>query len=120
MKFILDQGSIIRRYGITLLLTVCDLLNKNKPVLTATRYKNLYNIDSKTIMPDKYTVNIADIDTKDIHLWHKCLGHMRTESMKSMIMNGIINGIPHLKNKELFCEDCTVNKMVKQPFQETT
>ena len=95
-------------------------LNKNKLVLTATRCKNLYNIDGKTIMPDKYTVNVADMDTEDIHLWHKCLGHMRTESMKSMIMNGIVNGIPHLKNKELFCEDCTVNKMVRQPFQETT
>ena len=43
-------------------------LNKNKPVLTVTRYKNLYNIDSKTIMPDKYTANIADTDIEDIHL----------------------------------------------------
>ena len=51
-------------------------LNKNKPVLTATRHKNLYNIDGKTIMPDKYTVNIADTDIEVMQLWHKCLGHM--------------------------------------------
>ena len=95
-------------------------LNKNKPVITATRSKNLYNINSKTMMPDKYTANVADVDIKGIHLWHKHLGHMGMESMKSMISNGIVNGIPHLKNKELFCEDCTVNKMVRQPFQETT
>ena len=95
-------------------------LNKNKPVLTVTRCKNLYNIDGKTIMPDKYTVNVADADIEDLQLWHKHLGHMGTESMNSMISNSVVNRIPHLKNKKLFCEDCMVKKMVKQPFQELT
>ena len=48
--------------------------NKNKPVLMATRYQNLYNINGKTIAPEpeNTTANITYTDqTNNIQLWHK-------------------------------------------------
>ena len=56
---------------------------------------------------------IAEID-----LWHKRIGHVNLQKLKSMQLNELVFGLPQFKNKEMHyvCESCQFGKQDRVPF----
>lgn len=52
--------------------------------------------------------------------WHACLGHVNTETMKTMVNKQLVTGIPQIVVDKETCVSCLRGKQTRQPFPQST
>lgn len=96
-------------------LTLCD--KEWKLIVQGNRSKNrLY----------KVLINIVEI--KCLHaatqtestIWHAWLGHIGKQSMRAMMKDQLVMGLPNLKIENETCASCLLGKHARHPFPNST
>ncbi|XP_076918480.1 uncharacterized protein LOC143578915 [Bidens hawaiensis] len=88
--------------------------DQGKLLMRVTRSKNrLYTIKLKTGKP---VCLQARIDNEN-WLWHTRLGHLNFESMKQMVNNNMVIGMPKVDQENQICDSCLVGKQTRKPFR---
>ena len=75
---------------------------------------DINNVDTHKMCFTHNNDNVAEID-----LWHKRIGHVNFQKLKSMQANEIVYGLPKFKDKSLHyvCEACQFGKQARLPFK---
>lgn len=58
--------------------------------------------------------------TSESSKWHARLGHVNTETMKSMIAKELVIGVPNLSIEKEVCRSCLMGKQVRKVFPQAT
>ena len=83
----------------------------------AKRNGNLYWLEMTSTLA---TVNVSAHVVKDIELWHRRLGHVNAQSLKSMLKSQVVLGLPKAPFQDLtFCDPCVQAKSTRLPFSDT-
>lgn len=97
-------------------------------------YLTLYDRDSKLLVKAiksrnrLYKVILEAEDTKCLQLgisnissrWHARLGHIGTETLKTMVEKELVFGIPSIKIEKEMCSPCLLGKQVRKSFPQST
>ncbi|KAG7599681.1 GAG-pre-integrase domain [Arabidopsis suecica] len=94
------------------------LSDKNVNLLVhAKRSKNrLY----KVVMEVENSKCLQLIVSNDSRLWHARLGHIGVDTMKTMMQNEIVAGLPKIGIDKETCSSCLLGKQVRQSFPQAT
>lgn len=94
----------------------------------------LHDKDGKLIVQAKrsrnrlYKVLMDIVDNKCLQLttlsestkWYACLGHIGANSMKAMVKEQLVVGLPTLKVESETCGSCLLGKQTRRPFSNAT
>ena len=87
------------------------------PMVKTTRAKNrLYKVRLEVYE----SVECLKIVMTESNKWHARLGHVNTETMRTMIKNKLVVGIPGIEVEKETCKSCLLGKQVRQPFPKST
>ncbi|KAG7598928.1 Zinc finger CCHC-type [Arabidopsis suecica] len=96
-------------------LTVHD--KDGKLLVKAKRSKNrLYKVLMELEPAKCFQVESLSESTK----WHARLGHIGLETMKTMIKNELVTGLPSIKIEKETCTSCLLGKQVRKGFPQAT
>ncbi|XP_048625675.1 uncharacterized protein LOC106444440 isoform X1 [Brassica napus] len=88
-----------------------------KLIAKAVRGKNrLY----KVRMRIREIMSLLTTTTSESSRWHARLGHVNHETMKSMIQQGLVVGIPSINVEKSVCGSCLLGKQARQSFPQAT
>ena len=86
-------------------------------MVKTTRSKNrLYKV---TLQADAIQCLLTSVPIESSK-WHARLGHVATETMKTMIHKDLVVGIPHIDVERETCVSCLLGKKTRQPFPQAT
>ncbi|XP_057444286.1 uncharacterized protein LOC130736472 [Lotus japonicus] len=96
----------------------CVVKNKNKDVLMrgARSKDNCYMWTSETT---SLSARCLMSKEDEVRIWHQKLGHLNLKSMKRIVAEEAVKGIPKLKIQEgKVCGECQIGKQVKMSHQK--
>lgn len=96
-------------------LTLFD--RNGKLLVKAKRSRNrLY----KVIMEVETSKCLQLVVSSDSKLWHARLGHIGVDTMKGMMKNEVVAGLPNIDIEKETCGSCLLGKQVRQSFPQAT
>lgn len=96
-------------------LTMHD--REGKLIANAVRSKNrLY----KVWMGLKETMCYLSTTISESSRWHARLGHANMETIRTMIQNELVTGVPHIDVEDKICGSCLLGKQTRQSFPKAT
>ena len=117
VRNLISEGELDSRgFKITSFKGVKEVMtNKGKVILRASKRKNLYYLEGKTILGEACAVSSQGSDDEKIsYLWHQRLGHI---SEKQFVILHKQKLLPNLKDVKVeFCEHCVYGKQKRQAF----
>ena len=100
--------------------TGCNILDEETRELlfVGHRIKNIYIVDSDEVRNSRMCL-VAQYDENDAELWHRRLGHLSLQNIKSLGSLGLVRGLPSkLGDATNICETCIKSKQVKSSFDK--
>lgn len=89
-------------------------------VATITQTKGLYHLDVLNDFPQVQVIPKISL-MASISTWHQRLARVNIAGIKSMVENGVVNGINIAKsNSSTSCEGCILGKAHRTPIPKTT
>ena len=86
-------------------------------ITKATRSKNrLYKVMMECV--ESVCFQVQKID--DATTWHARLGHIGSESLKTMVRKELVIGLPKLSVDKETCTSCLLGKQARKPFPKAT
>ncbi|GJQ95390.1 putative ribonuclease H-like domain-containing protein [Tanacetum coccineum] len=71
------------------------LTDKSNVLLKVPRKNNMYSVDMKNIVPKEYlTCLVANATLDESMLWHKRLGHIKFKTIKKLVKDNLVKGLP--------------------------
>jgi len=110
VSMIIDQNlkvEFLKSYCI-----IKDLLDHLKPIATGIRVGSLYKLNV-TSTPHQA---LNSTSTITVNLQHQRLGHINLPDLLLLQKQGMVNGLPILKNAHVDCEGYTLGKMHRSEF----
>ncbi|KAG7556107.1 Integrase catalytic core [Arabidopsis suecica] len=96
-------------------LTLYD--KEGKLLVKAQRSRNrLYKVNLKVENAKCLQIGMVNVSSK----WHARLGHIGTETLKTMVDKELVYGIPHIKVEKDICSSCLLGKQTRQSFPQAT
>lgn len=90
---------------------------KGDLIIKTARSKNrLYKVN---LQADVIECLQVDIPTESSR-WHARLGHINTETMKTMITKNLVRGVPNIAIEKEHCVSCLLGKQTRNPFPQST
>lgn len=88
-----------------------------KLIAKAVRSKNrLYKVRMKV----KDVMTLLTTTTSESSRWHARLGHINPETMRSMVLRGLVVGIPKMSIEKSVCGSCLMGKQARKSFPQAT
>jgi transposase InsO family protein len=104
----------------------CMAYKDGELILGAFKESNgLYKLLSPPIYPkqpdDGYTLAASEKADRDPDLWHRRLGHIGLSSLRKLILNDMVKGLPltpeDIDKASHTCDVCMKTKLTRQPFK---
>ncbi|GJS72527.1 putative ribonuclease H-like domain-containing protein [Tanacetum coccineum] len=98
------------------------LLDENHVLLRVPRKDNMYNVDSKNIVPSGgQTCLFAKATLDESNLWHRRLGHINFKTMNKLVRGNIVRGLPSkIFENNHTCVACQKGKQHKASYKTKT
>lgn len=104
----------------------CLAYKDGELIMGAAKHSNgLYKMLSPPLYPKKpasdYNLATAQKADKDPDLWHRRLGHLGYSSLRRLVKEGMVKGLPltaeEIDNAKQACDVCMKTKATRQPFK---
>lgn len=84
-----------------------DLLDRMKPIASGIRVGGLYKVNVRSALHQALTSSVMIAED----LWHQRFDHINFNDLLLLQKQGMVNGLPVLKNAHVDCEACALGKM---------
>nr|GEX20095.1 hypothetical protein [Tanacetum cinerariifolium] len=90
-------------------------------LLTGDRSSNLYTIALNEVASNSSTYLLAKASSSQSWLWHQCLSHLNFATIKNLVKNNLVQGLPKMKfEKDHLCSDCEQGKIHRKHHKSKT
>ncbi|GKF92715.1 retrovirus-related pol polyprotein from transposon TNT 1-94, partial [Tanacetum coccineum] len=90
---------------------------KGNDLLIGSRGTNLYSITLQDTTTPNLICLMANATSSQAWLWHRCLSHLKFDTINLLSKNNIVTGLLKLKFvKDLLCSSCELRKAKKKVF----
>lgn len=113
----------LKTYRIVIEDDVTRIMRKDdhsKTLMTGHPCRGLVLLDAKSVIQEPQGIYASQMDHQLTELWHKRLGHLSVDTLKTMKLGNHVTGFPEFKVVPIpICEPCLHGKQHQDPYHRS-